>query len=157
MAIARPFAVACAIGACLFQRAIAAPSPSLIDQFKAGCSSELYAANPGLATFENIGSADGLRFEKLMDETRASFVNLQRSMDELNVQPGEIVEIRVESASAANLNEVEANFAATPELAGLPFSYRVVDHLPVSSARIGFYAVADTAHGRIQASSACTR
>jgi hypothetical protein len=158
MAIARRLAIAAAFAACFFQRALAAPapSPSLVDQFKAGCSSELYAANPGLASFENIGSADGLKFDKLMDETRHSFVNLQRSMDELNVQRADIVEIRVEATSAANLQEVEASFAASPEMAGLPLSYRVVDSLPDASARVGFYAVADTSHRGAQ-TSACAR
>jgi hypothetical protein len=159
MAIARRLAIAAAFAACLFQRALAAPapSPSIVDQFKAGCSGELYIANPGLASFENVGSADGLRFEKLMDETRHSLVNLQRSMDELNVQRGDIVEIRVEATSANSLKEVEASFAATPELAGLPFSYRVVDRLPVASARVGFYAVADASHQGAQTSSGCAR
>jgi hypothetical protein len=156
MAIARRLAVAAAVAACFFQRALAAPapSPSLVDQFKAGCASELYAANPQIASFENIGSADGLRFERLMDETRHSLGNLQRSMAELNVQRADIVEIRVEATSAANLKEVETSFAASPELAGLPFSYRVVDSLPDASARVGFYAVADASHRGAQ-TSAC--
>jgi hypothetical protein len=160
MAIAHRIAIVAAAAAAVLQPAFAAPAPApeptLIDQFKAGCSRELYMANPGLASFENVGSADGLRFETLMDETRHSFVNLQRSMDELNVQRADIVEIRVETTSAANLKEVEASFAASPELAGLPFSYRVVDRLPVSPARVGFYAVADASHRGAQ-TSACTR
>jgi hypothetical protein len=157
MAIARRLAIAAAFAACFFQRALAAPAPapSLVDQFKAGCSSELYAANPGLASFENVGSADGLRFDNLMDETRHSLGNLQRSMDELNVQPADVVEIRVEATSADAIKEVEASFAATPTLASLPFSYRVVQQLPVSPARIGFFAVADTSHARPQAAASC--
>lgn len=161
MAIAHRIAIAAAAAAaaCLFQPAFAAPAPepSLVDQFKAGCSRELYTANPELASFENVGSADGLRFDKLMDETRHSFVNLRRSMDELNVQRADIVEIRVETTSADSLKEVEASFAASPELAGLPFSYRVVDRLPDSSARVGFYAVADASHRSVQTASGCTR
>jgi hypothetical protein len=158
MALARRLAVAAAVVACFLQRAMAAPAPapSLVDQFKAGCAAELYAANPALASFENIGSADGLHFDNLMDETRHSLGNLQRSMDELNVQRADVVEIRVEATSADAIKEVEASFAATPALAGLPFSYRVVDRLPVSPARVGFYAVADASHRGAQ-TSACAR
>lgn len=159
MAIAHRIAIVAAAAAAMLQPAFAAPAPepTLIDQFKAGCSRELYTANPGLASFENVGSADGLRFETLMDETRHSFVNLQRSMDELNVQRADIVEIRVETTSADSLKEVEASFAASPELAGLPFSYRLVDRLPVSPARVGFYAVADASHRGAQTLSGCAR
>jgi hypothetical protein len=157
MAIARRLAIAAAFAACLFQRALAAPapSPSLVDQFKAGCSSELYAANPAFASFVNVGSADGLRFDNLMDETRHSLGDLQRSMDELNVQRADIVEIRVEATSATNLKEVETSFAKSADLIGLPFSYRVVESLP-ASARVGFYAVADASHQSAQ-TSACAR
>ena len=158
MAIAHRIAILATAFGCVFPPAFAAPAPepTIIDQFKAGCSSELYKANPGLTSFVDAGSADGLRFEKLMDETRHSLVNLQRSMDELNVQREEIIEIRVEATSVADIKEVEASFAATPELSGLPFSYRVVDTLPVASARVGFYAVADTSQALAKVSAACT-
>jgi hypothetical protein len=158
MAIAHRIVIVAAVFACVFEPALAAPAPepTIIDQFKAGCSSELYKANPGLTSFVDAGSADGLRFEKLMDETRHSLVNLQRSMDELNVQREEIIEIRVDATSVANIKEVEASFAATPELSGLPFSYRVVDTLPVAWARVGFYAVADTSHALAKVAAGCT-
>jgi hypothetical protein len=118
--------------------------PTLIDQYKAGCERELFQQHPNLAGFTTVGSLDGRRYAVLMDEVAHSFTRLETMMTDVGVELQDILEIRVELLSEKDRTEVAARFADEPHLAGIPFTYRVVDRLPVPWARVGFYGLADS-------------
>lgn len=123
--------------------ASAAPpeTPSLIDRFTAGDACRIHADDPDLVWLETVGSVDGVRHDKLADELLVVLTTLQEMMEGTGSRREDMLELRVTTTSDAYRREVAQMIAQTPELDGLPLSYRVVDGFSVKWARVGVDAV----------------
>lgn len=123
--------------------AFAAPPAelSLVDRFIAGEACRLHASDPNLVWLETVGSVDGIRREKLTDELLVVLATLQDMMSETHSTREDILELRITTTSDAYKRDVAQAIARTPELAGIPFTYRVVDGFDVKWARVGADAV----------------
>lgn len=116
-------------------------TPSLIDRFTAGDACRIHADNPDLVWLETVGSVDGARHDKLADELFVVLTTLQEMMKDTGSRREDMLEVRVSTTGDAYRNEVAQLISQTPELDGIPFSYRVVDGFTVKWARVGVDAV----------------
>ncbi len=117
--------------------ALAEPTPSVIDEFEASGPLTTFTLAPDLARFRTIGSPDGQTFNGVADETTAAVTRVQAMMSELDTGWSEVIALRVLVTSEADRVQAAAVIAADPRLAALPVSYRLVDRLPATRARVG--------------------
>ena len=82
-----------------------------------------------------------MRHDKLADELLVVLTTLQEMMEGTGSRREDMLELRVTTTSDAYRREVAQMIAQTPELDGLPLSYRVVDGFSVKWARVGVDAV----------------
>ncbi len=124
----------------LAQAAMAAP-PTLIDAFNAGRACSIHRDNPEVVWLQTVGSVNGERHEQLADELSVALHTLQDMMEESGTGREDILELRISTTSEAYSRQVSLLIDASPELAGIPFTYRVVDGFTVRWARVGIDAV----------------
>lgn len=114
---------------------------SVLDQLDVD-SARVFALEPDLVRFTTIGSPEGARYASLADELSAAIVRAKAMASDANAGWATLIQIRVITTSEADRAEAAGIFAADPELAALPVSWRVVDRLPAREARIGLDLVA---------------
>lgn len=117
--------------------ALAAPAGSIIDQFEASGSAVVFMEHPDLARFTTVGSPEGLTYASIPEELTAALTRVQTMMADVDTGWSEVIEVRVLTRSEPDRDAVAVLIAADPRLAGLPVSYRVLDRLSASRARVG--------------------
>lgn len=122
--------------------AMAAPPPSLLDQFDARSAASVFLEHPEVMRFTTVGSPDGRTFASARDEAEAALARAQAMMTDFGAGWADVVEVRIETTSESDRIAVATLLGEDPRLSRLAVTYRVVDRLSAPRARVGLDLVA---------------